>query len=517
MDNMKIYVLAATNVDASIACVIANIASRHTDTECHIKQFHKSDAFFESYLSTVIGKIQPADVLFILGIEPSEKALDTLKEARLSMQPQHLCMYTCGSTNVYTDWSHVSNKSLSEQFISDDLVREMLSGIPAYINKRLNELVRSVTSEDSDSKSIKDAYNSVKERFVSIVTKQVLDPKDQLDKSSKCPRYIHFTHGDLDAAGCCVLLDVAYNLGGNAYEHRFCKNPTDCAEQIKEFLSELDDKTEYNVLISDISIKDEAVADELDAAFKSGKIANLHLYDHHPTAKWMEKYPWCKIEISHINEEDGKETKTCGTELLYDYFEDITGIFVTRPTIDTLVAAYVEIVRLYDTYDWKQHGDYGKIAYNHNTIFNRYGMSKYATLMATRLSTGNDVRQFTNEQKEMIAEEDAKFEAHLEECRKLLTVRSDYIDGIGAFKYGALFCSKYTSETGNRLSTEHPELAFILMINTDKMKVEIRTARDDFDTSEFAKINGGGGHPKASGFPLNYSDLHNMAQALRVQ
>ena len=142
-------------------------------------------------------------------------------------------------------------------------------------------------------------------------------------------------------------------------------------------------------------------------------------------------------------------------------------------------------------------------------------MTKYATYVATRLSVGDDVRRFTDEQKEIIAEEDAKFEAHLEECRKLLTVRSDYLESSGAFKYGVLFCSKYTSETGNRLSTENPELAFILMINIDKMKVEIRTARDDFDTSEFAKLNGGGGHPKASGFPLDYSDLQDMASGLK--
>lgn len=332
--------------------------------------------------------------------------------------------------------------------------------------------------------------------------------------SNKLPRFIHFTHGDLDAAGCCILLDVCLGLGGNPYEHRFCKNPTDCSDKIKEFLKEMEDGVEYNIVISDISIKDEAVADELDAAFKSGKIARLNLFDHHPTAKWMEKYQWCKIEISHITD-DGKEVKTCGTELLYDYFEDVVQKLVSNNLTDALIDPYVEIVRMYDTYDWKNAGEYGKIAYNHNTIFNRYGMSRYATLMASRILKGEDIRKFTPEEEEMIAEEDAKFEAHLEECRKLLTVRSDYIDSIGAFKYGALFCSKYTSETGNRLSTENPELAFILMINIDKMKVEIRTAHDDFDTSEFAKINGGGGHPKASGFPLNYSDLRDMVDGFK--
>ena len=514
----KIYVLTNKSLDTAVAATVAAVVFQKAGIEYGISSFSNNDDF-EYLISDLLNRYSGFK-LFILGIKPQKELADMLSEAKHIGKISHLEMYNQGSSGIYTDWSHDSKKTVSEQFIANGLIEDMAGKADPATHRMLSSLINALVSCDSEYRELLKIYDKGHDYFVSRTSGYILGDAKESCKTvqvyDNAPRYIHFTHSDMDAAGCCVLLDTAYNLGGNAYEHRFCKNPTDCADQIKEFLSELDDKTEYNVLISDISIKDETVADELNAAFKSGKIANLHLYDHHPTAKWMEKYPWCKIEISHINKEDGKEVKTCGTELLYDYFEDITRIFVTRPMIDVLVAAYVEIVRLYDTYDWKQFGDYGKIAYNHNTIFNRYGISRYTTLMATKLSTGNDVRQFSNEQKEIIAEEDAKFEAHLKECRKLLTVRSDYIDGIGVFKYGALFCSKYTSETGNRLSVEHPELAFILMVNTEKMKVEIRTARDDFDTSEFAKINGGGGHPKASGFPLEYKDLADMVKALRA-
>lgn len=512
----KIYVVTNKSLDTAVAATIASVVFQKAEVEYEIQSFDEYEDF-ENLINHLIHQYSGFK-LILLDVKPQKELVEKLNIAKHDGTIEYLEMYNHGSSGVYTEWSHDSRRTVSEQFVSNNLIEETINKVDPKTHRLLSSLVHAIADGGQSCEDLNKIYEAG--LFVSYVSEYILEKASE-DKSeavadNKCPRYIHYTHSDLDAAGCTILLDVCYGLGGDKYEHRYCKNPTDCAEQIKVFLEEeMEDGVEYNIVISDISIKDESVADALDAAFRSGKIARLNLFDHHPTAVWMDKkYPWCRVETYHIT---GINTKinTCGTLLMYDFFGDIVQKLVTNPLIDALVDPYVEIIRLYDTYDWKQVGDYGKVAYNHNTIFNKYGMEKYVSIMVSRILKGEDVRRFTAEEEEIIKAEDEAFEAYLDECRKRLVARTGMLPESGPFKYGTLFCSRYTSEIGNRLSIENPELAFIAMVNIEKMKVEIRTARDDFNTSEFAKINGGGGHPKASGFPLDYKDLSDMIKVLR--
>ena len=66
----------------------------------------------------------------------------------------------------------------------------------------------------------------------------------------------------------------------------------------------------------------------------------------------------------------------------------------------------------------------------------------------------------------------------------------------------------HTSELGNILCERHEELDFVAIIK--KETVSLRTVKDNVNLTDIAKQFGGGGHPKASGFPLNNVKLNNF-------
>jgi nanoRNase/pAp phosphatase (c-di-AMP/oligoRNAs hydrolase) len=68
------------------------------------------------------------------------------------------------------------------------------------------------------------------------------------------------------------------------------------------------------------------------------------------------------------------------------------------------------------------------------------------------------------------------------------------------YQAGLVFCEKYKSEMGNRLSINHPELDFIIMINLSG-GISFRTDKD-IDLSLIAQKLNGGGHKKACGAPI---------------
>jgi nanoRNase/pAp phosphatase (c-di-AMP/oligoRNAs hydrolase) len=56
------------------------------------------------------------------------------------------------------------------------------------------------------------------------------------------------------------------------------------------------------------------------------------------------------------------------------------------------------------------------------------------------------------------------------------------------------------------------DLDFIMLVNLISGTVELRTERDDIDTSIYAKYYGGGGHPKASGFTISKNEMNSIVR-----
>ena len=84
------------------------------------------------------------------------------------------------------------------------------------------------------------------------------------------------------------------------------------------------------------------------------------------------------------------------------------------------------------------------------------------------------------------------------------------------YRVGISFINSDVSYSGNRLCKENPEMDFVIFVDTVSLTVSMRTVRSDIDLSQIAIGFGGGGHPKAAGFPIDIEMLHKLLYIYHV-
>ncbi len=315
-----------------------------------------------------------------------------------------------------------------------------------------------------------------------------------------------FTHTDLDGVGCAILAYLAFGRENVDVEYCDYSNVNDKVEDffVNGCAGEYD-----KVFITDISISNE-LAQAIDKYAVDGL---WHLFDHHNTAIYLNAYDWCQVldvtPITHI--------KTCGTELFYKYLHVVLDMFQCMNTwSQENIKKFVETVRDWDTWRWKELGSDGFISKLVNDLFNIYGREEFINWVIwkqvpIKLQTMRKFPSFTITDWALLKQLQKNIARYVEEKSKQLVQR---VDEAGR-TYGIIFAERYFSELGNRLCEMNPELAYIVMIDISNGKVSYRTIRDDIDLGgEIAHAYGGGGHPKAAGSTFDKERIQRMVHKL---
>ena len=286
-----------------------------------------------------------------------------------------------------------------------------------------------------------------------------------------------FTHNDLDGIGCGILGKLAFKN----VDIEYC-DYNNIDEKVENFIDNAEFVNYRHIFITDISIS-EKLADKITNLetheLKDGSQLAEHfsLIDHHPTATNLNKYYWCTVLVT------GEEGKCSGTSLFYKYIDD------DELQKDNIIE-FVETVRRYDTWEW-------------NTIYNDDVPKKWNDLMYIY-----GVKKFTDKIVDMLSETD-KFEfdktdlllLELEENRKNKYFENKeknlIVKDIREYTVGIVFAEQYVSELGNYLAKKYNNLDFIILIG--EKTISYRGVKENIDLGIFAKQQGGGGHPKASG------------------
>ena len=306
-------------------------------------------------------------------------------------------------------------------------------------------------------------------------------------------KYKIFTHTDLDGIGCVILAYLAF--GGENVDVEYC-NYDDVDEKVEAFVEQEELFKSYDkVYITDISISD-AVANLIDILDCPPK--KVRLFDHHATALGLNRYGWCNVMVAI------QGGKTCGTELFwkhlnhYGYFDELS--------IESLknLADFVQIVRDYDTWRWKELGEEGVICKQVNDLFYMYGREEFIGWAMDQIRGDLNISplfddifpRFSTTDRVLLSQKQRDIDRYIEKKDKQLTVNKDQF----GYTYGVIFAEQYFSELGNRLCELHPELDYVAMIDIADGKVSYRTIREDLDVGgTIAHSFGGGGHPKAAG------------------
>lgn len=334
-------------------------------------------------------------------------------------------------------------------------------------------------------------------------------------------KYKIFSHTDLDGIGCAILAYLAF--GRENVDVEYC-NYNDVNEKVEAFIEEVDLFNSYDkVFITDISVS-ESVANMIDILDKLyGKVL---LLDHHATATYLNAYDWCQVlvemPVTHI--------KTSGTELFYHHlqrheqFEQYDGV---GANMFRNIDRFVEIVRDYDTWRWKELGEEGIVCKQMNDLFDIYGREKFINWAMYRIYAYREPMEvnylgsesflvlesemtsfpwFSDMDRALLDQKQKDIDIYVEQKNKQVVESTDQFDN----KFGVVFAERYFSELGNRLCELHPDLAYIAMIDISRGAVSYRTIRDDIDVGlSIAHGYGGGGHRRAAGSTFNKDTVIN--------
>ena len=305
-----------------------------------------------------------------------------------------------------------------------------------------------------------------------------------------------FTHGaDLDGVGCAILAYLAF--GRENVDVEYC-DYDNVDEKVGKYILESEYFDYSRTYITDISVAE-------DIAFSIDNVIQIYehkfyLFDHHATALWLNQYDWCEVRVN--TDDDG--LKTCGTELFYLYIVNYEPLYFSHcESVDYKIAdnmyRFVQIVRDYDTWRWKDFGEEGIVCKQMNDLFYIYGREEFIDWALRRLKFYGSYPEFPSFRDEdllLLDQKQKDIDRYIEKKDQQLMVQTDAF----GYTYGVVFAEQYFSELGDRLCELHPELDYVAMIDICGGTVSYRTIREDLDVGgTIAHSFGGGGHQKAAG------------------
>jgi oligoribonuclease NrnB/cAMP/cGMP phosphodiesterase (DHH superfamily) len=273
-----------------------------------------------------------------------------------------------------------------------------------------------------------------------------------------------FTHSDLDGIGCACIANIVF--GDENVDYEIC-GYQNIDEKISTYLENKEYEKYNKTYITDISVKKE-IAEKINQCKKT-----FRLLDHHKTAEFLNTYEWATVIVQ--NKDDIKE---CGTSLLYqELYKEAYN--------DNELGNFVEMVRLYDTWDWKQtQNDLPKKL---NDIFGIIGYKDFIFYYSHFRNL------FPNKFMELLKYKRREIDLAIDEKLKKVKIKGDYAISL---------CDRkdLTSELGSKILEKFENINYVMLIYDGG--VALRSV-GDFDVSEIAKQYGGGGHKNAAGFIHN--------------
>lgn len=302
-----------------------------------------------------------------------------------------------------------------------------------------------------------------------------------------------FTHDDLDGISCGILGKMAFH---DKVDINYCK-VSNIDECVKRFIKDKQYLKYKYVFITDLSVNEE-VASLISKTIKKKQCNSVfQLLDHHKTAEWLNKYFWANVEVD-LNIEE----RNCGARMFYDYLTD--GGFLVD--INNYTLNYIENVRKYDVWQWKEEDNL--IPKQYNDIFRVYGRDYFISKVLDSLEQDNVFELYGIDFFILKLEQD-KIDKYIYDKNKQITERI-----VLGYNAGIVFGEQYHSELGNSLAELNPHLDLIAIIDLSK-SISFRTIRKDIDLGkDVASIYGGGGHPQASGCSIGINDRNKVLDVL---
>jgi oligoribonuclease NrnB/cAMP/cGMP phosphodiesterase (DHH superfamily) len=282
-----------------------------------------------------------------------------------------------------------------------------------------------------------------------------------------------FTHSDLDGIGCACIANIVF--GDENVDYEIC-GYQNIDEKISTYLENKEYEKYNKTYITDISVKKE-IAEKINQCKKT-----FRLLDHHKTAEFLNTYEWATVIVQ--NKDNIKE---CGTSLLYQE------LYGKEAYNCNELGNFVEMVRQYDTWEWKQTKN--ESPKRLNDIFGIIGYADFIDYYSNNYykSIEEFANMFPDKFMELLKYKRREIDLVIDEKLKKVKIKGDYAISL---------CDRkdLTSELGSKILDQFENINYVMLVYDGG--VALRSV-GDFDVSEIAKQYGGGGHKNAAGFIHN--------------
>lgn len=288
--------------------------------------------------------------------------------------------------------------------------------------------------------------------------------------------YYLYSHNDLDGVGCGILAKCAF---GENIDIRY-NSVSGINVQVDKYLNRNTEQRNPDdmLFITDLTVNKD-LEQRLDQYVQEG--GKVQLLDHHKTAEHFNNYEWAQVDVHHT---DGRTSSA--TSLLYEYLIE-HGMLERTDTMDQ----FVELVRLYDTWEWEAENKVQ--AKRLNDLFYMISLDEFEAKMVDRLRIAKEF-SFDEFEEKILDMEENKIERYIRRKKREMVQTF-----IGNDCVGIVYAESYHSELASELGTGYSHLDYIAILNMGGRKMSLRTIHDHIDVSAIAMRFNGGGHAKASG------------------
>lgn len=294
-------------------------------------------------------------------------------------------------------------------------------------------------------------------------------------------KILFYTHNDLDGVGCGILAKLAY---GDQAEVSYLNN-SEVDDVVEQIISQQDEITsDIKILFTDLSPSASALM-RLNQYFPN----QIIVIDHHKSNLFASTILGENGIVEADKDAEGKLQS--GTSLVYRYIVNENSSFRNNK----LVEQFVEAVRSYDTYQWKETDDI--LPKQLQTLFSILENDIFEKKFLKRLSDSKSKKLIRDQEMEFV---DSRINQEIESINKIIDNPKNFEEAnVKGYKIAIMYYpgGMNISELGYRFLEKYPLFDMILVVNMFYNTYNFRTR--EADGTVFAIPLGGGGHPRACG------------------
>jgi len=332
----------------------------------------------------------------------------------------------------------------------------------------------------------------------------------------------HYSHTDLDGVFPIILTKKILSLNPKAFlkgtQKYFNIEPNELYNEIEKSIVEIKNGECDLVIITDLTFNQK----EYSLIHNFGLDDHFLIFDHHVSdlfPKYTSEFLTDNITIkTHDIDQDGNKFQLCGTRLYYDYLIRCGYIDPSDLHLASF-EQFVELVRLYDTYEFNEkmnaNNPMAKEAPRLNSLYHLLGIDLF-TQYLTDFGLGDYSSVFIGTMKypyieALLANAENEEKKYIDKRVKAAEIRDMVID-YTTYSIAVTFAEKNQSEIGRILYENGADIAVMIGANAFSLRTKKGSG---INLCKIAKSMYGGGHVESAGFPMTNKIVSSIFDTIK--